>query len=356
MKKVLTIGGATQDIFIHYATMKTFVHEEQTFVLLEEGKKIEVDDIVQRSGGGATNAAVSFQHLGFDVSSFFKVGNDCAGSEIIKELQDAGINVSHTLRNGSTPTGTSIIIPSPSGNRTVLVYRGANLKIDQSELPTDAIAQADHLYITSLSGTASKLLPFIVELAKQHNTPVAINPGSSQLVAGADILYKALPNIDILIFNAHEASLLLKSFAEKNGGLKVENNGPTSGNLPPLLKETHFDLRNFFKEALSCGPRIVAVTNGPDGVYVASENNIYYHPSLPPKKPVSTLGAGDSFGSSFVAHLIEGAPVESAMIAGIINASSVIMHLDAKTGLLDKEEIKKRANQVDAKLLQNFSL
>ena len=79
MKKVLTIGGAVYDIFIEYQSPETLnlhTHDlNKRFLVLEEGAKVEVQNLAYRSGGGATNSAVSFQKLGYNTSSFFKIGS-----------------------------------------------------------------------------------------------------------------------------------------------------------------------------------------------------------------------------------------------------------------------------------------
>ena len=61
--KVLTIGGATQDIFIHYngtdiisITKKNF---HSSYMLFGSGEKIEVEKLIYETGGGATNSATS---------------------------------------------------------------------------------------------------------------------------------------------------------------------------------------------------------------------------------------------------------------------------------------------------------
>ncbi|GAI85852.1 unnamed protein product, partial [marine sediment metagenome] len=108
-------------------------------------------------------------------------------------------------------------------------------------------------------------------------------------------------------------------------------------------------------EILKQGTKIVAVTNGADGVYVAHKNNIYYHPSIKPKNLVSTLGAGDAFGSCFVAQLAQDKSIEDAIRSGILNSSSVLEHLDAKTGLLSKRESEEKLKQINTDLLQTFS-
>lgn len=75
--KALTIGGATLDTIIAYEEMFTMNMQKkdtiQSFMLLEEGAKIEVTDQKSFSGGGATNAAVSFKKQDIDVSFLAKL-------------------------------------------------------------------------------------------------------------------------------------------------------------------------------------------------------------------------------------------------------------------------------------------
>ena len=362
-KKVLTIGGAMRDVFIQYQNVEIMHLDTPTkqlnFVILEEGRKIEVDQLAYHTGGGATNSAVSFKRLGFDVSSFFKIGSDQEGEFIVSRLKKEGINLDHIVRSTEVGTGNSFIIPSSGGNRSVLVYRGANLTLTAKELPLDAIAACDQLYITSLSHNASELLPVITAHAKKHNKPVAVNPGTSQLTARVDTLQTSLKNIDILILNCFEASLLMNALAQPAKQPPPEL--PEDAQLPKLLcgpiapHVSTFTLQHYFKQVLKAGPKIAVVTNGAEGVYATDGKKIYFHPSLD-VDVVSTLGAGDSFGSTFVAQLLDGKPIEQAIQAGIINSASVIQYLDTTTGLLDTEALERRKKATDISLLQTFAL
>jgi sugar/nucleoside kinase (ribokinase family) len=361
--KILTIGGAMRDIFLQYPCEQMLrlqtATKTRSFIILEEGKKVEVDAIVKSTGGGATNSALSFKRLGFDVESFFKIGTDHEGNFILEKLAKEQISTKHIARTDSVGTGTSFITPCPSGDRTVLVYRGANLTLTEAELPGDAISACDHLYITSLSGKTSCLLPLITQQAKKHNKMVATNPGTSQLTANVDTLKDALPNIDILIMNYYEANLFMEAFTEPTKQKQKQLRGDTA--LPKLLQTTSitfssFHLPHFFDTILQQGPHTIAVTNGADGVYVAHKDSVYYHPSIEPEHLVSTLGAGDAFGSCFVAQLAQGKSIENAIRAGIVNSSSVLEYLNATTGLLTQQKLEKKLATIDPNLLQKFSL
>ncbi len=360
--KILTIGAAMRDLFLEYANPETMTFDiegcEISYIMLEEGKKIELDTIEPHTGGGATNSACLFEKLDFSVSSFFKIGKDPEGDFIIKTLKEQNIALPKIARSPYAPTGRSFIVPSPSGDKVILVYRGANLTIKEDELPKQAIEQCDQLYVTSLSRKMSALLPLIAKRAKESNTPVATNPGTSQLTVNVHTLEESLPYIDTLILNCFEATLLMGHLVKHEMEIPTQTE---KKELPELLAApiirgtTCFTLQQYFQEILKRGPQTVVVTNGADGVYVTDGKQLYYHPSLP-GKPVSTVGAGDAFGATFVGQLLYKQSIGNAIRAGIINSYEVIQKLDATSGQLSKEELGKRVERLDKNLLKTFNL
>jgi len=394
--KVITIGGATQDIFITHKDPKMLrLYSKKTkkeFLILEEGSKIEIEGLSYHTGGGATNAGTSFSRLGFEVSTIFKIGNDIQAELVLKKLTEENVDTSHVSKTSKLHTGTSIIIPSITGDRTVLAYRGANTQLKKADINEPLIADCNHLYITSLSGNSAKLLPYIIKLAKKHNIPIAANPGSSQLAAGAAELRESLKHIDIFILNSQEANIFMHTLAQANQQLKhqisrrrqdavypeqrrggaqaeqVENQisvdeiainhdqkAPQLFKSPITYQDICFNLHSYFNEILKRGPKIAVVTNGAEGVYVATSKHIYFCPSIK-TKVASTLGAGDAFGSCFVASIISGKSIEESIISGVINSSSVISHLDAKTGLLSKKELENSLKELSADNIEKFPL
>lgn len=362
-KRIITIGGAMRDLFLQSSHVQTMclsgVCESQPFVALQEGRKIEIESLQSFPGGGAVNSAFSFAKQGHAVDIFCKTGSDSEGDFVSAALHAEGVETKHILKDAHEGTGLSIIIPCASGNRTALVYRGANAKLTQEEisshvLKSDLLKNRDLVYITTLAEGASQALPAIAQEAKRNNALVAVNPGTSQLTKSVATLKAALPNIDILIMNKYEATLLMSAVS-----------GSISG--------TDFTLENFFTEILKRGPQIVVVTNDKEGVYVASREpvagmvsgvsvaqvdlcpaHIYFQPSVK-THIISTLGAGDAFGSTFTGYILEGASILDAMRAGVVNAASVLSSLGANTGLLTQSELDESASHLNKAELQTFS-
>lgn len=351
MKKICSLGGATKDIFIMYEGAETLhLHTqkgEASYLLLEQGTKIDIPALHYATGGGATNAAVSFKRLGLDVKAFFKVGTDVAGEFVHAEMSREKIDISLCLIDPQTSTALSFIIPSLEHNNVALCYRGANTKLTVDEFPFSCIKEFDYLYISPLSGRSGRLLPALVAEAKKHDIPVATNPGMVQITRDVALFNEALSGISILIVNAHEATHLMKSLL-KITNLTISKSKKETIQGPRLLKnfasinDTMLTVYDYFNEILKKGPSIGVVTNGVEGVYVATHETLYFHPSLK-TEVVSGLGAGDAFSAAFIGSLAMGKSIEDAILYGVINAHSVLQFADAKEGILTADELEKRA-------------
>lgn len=346
-QKALVIGGATLDVIIAYEEMETLIHQRkgftQSYLLLEEGKKIEVVEQKNASGGGATNAAVSFKRQGYDVALFCKLGKDFAGESVLKELTGYGLDTTSILFDEEIGTATSFVVPSLKGDRTVFAYRGANAHLLGKDLPLPHIKHSAFVYITSLSKASAAHLPELVKEARKQNVKVAVNPGVSQLKRGGGYLKSSLYGIDTLILNEEEAKTFMSSILEEEGLPTPE--GEHTDALEKLTRKDrrfssgYFNLREFFRRVLDLGPKVVVVTNGSEGVYVATQEHLYFHPALK-IKVVNTLGAGDAFGSGFTGMWYRTGDLERAIRAGVLNSASVISYSDAKTGLLSEKDLE----------------
>lgn len=362
MVKVFTIGSATQDIIIEYqeGMQISFNKTGTPYIAWPEGSKIEAQKLHYASGGGATNSAASFAQLKCTTSCFFKVGDDAAGKAIREDIAQRGINIHHAVSK-EEETGTSFIFPSSKKDRIVFSHRGANQTITKTDIPEKLFGEYDCLYITSLTNKAADILPHITYQAQKRidktGIKVAVNPGKSQLMQNISPLKAALAYIDVLILNTEEMKRFmhsLKSRHFKSTGIGIVPNGPLLMQSILSFSDITFTLQEYFKEIFSYNVKRIVVTDGKNGVYVATKDTIYFHPALQIEL-VNSLGAGDAFGSCFVASLLLGKKIEDAIRYGILNASSVIMHHDAKSGLLTQPELNQFLQTLDKTLLQTYT-
>jgi len=78
--KILTVGGAMIDTIAIIDSDRiermTMLNADSSFLLLEEGRKTEAEEVSTHPGGGAVNAAVAMARLGMDVALLAKLGTD----------------------------------------------------------------------------------------------------------------------------------------------------------------------------------------------------------------------------------------------------------------------------------------
>ena len=89
------------------------------------------------------------------------------------------------------------------------------------------------------------------------------------------------------------------------------------------------------------GPKMVVLSDGPNGAYLYMDETLYHNPIYPDiAPPLDRTGAGDAFSSTFVAALALGKTPLEAFTWGPINSMSVVQEVGAQKGLLSKEKIE----------------
>lgn len=295
---VITIGTATQDIFYPLAS------DGFTF---EKGAKAEVGAPFCSVGGGAVNAAVTFARQGFKTAALFRTGNDSAGESIVREVEKEGITAWARTAHGEA-TGQSAVLLYPSGERTVLAHRGAANNLPLKDIPFASL-KAKWVYIAP-SHIDAAVTGAIVDHCYAQGILVAFNPSAAYCADGGKLLKPLLSKIRVLITNREEAEMI-------TGGAFADLDELVDG--------------------------IYVMTDGPQGVQVSDGNRIYTAGIFPDKNLVSRTGAGDAFGSGFVAGLIRKEDIVYAMRLASANATAVTEHLGAHTGALTRGQFEKGA-------------
>ena len=106
------------------------------------------------------------------------------------------------------------------------------------------------------------------------------------------------------------------------------------------------------------GPKIVCITDGPNGAYAydGHMNEYWFMPIYPdPKPPLNRTGAGDAFASTFTTAIILGKSVHDALRWAPVNSAYVVQGIGAQRGLLTRDILlsyleKAPANYVPVKL------
>lgn len=332
MFDIITIGTATRDIFLFsplFRIVKDPKHlkkigfptgEAQCFAL---GGKIEIGKPILITGGGACNTAVTFSRQGLKSAALVKLGMDEAAGDILGKFNKEKITP-FAIREKNAATAYSIVLLAPSGERTILVYRGASENLKIKEIPLSKL-KTRWVYISSGKIYLETLKKIFDYFAKQK-TLIAFHPSKHSIEAGPGKLKPLLAKSKAVILNREEAAY--------------------------LIGEDYHNEKEIFKKLDKVVPGITVMTDGPNGVSVSDGFNVYKAGIFKEKKIIDRTGAGDAFGSGFVAGLIQKKEkcvkglcqinnVEYAIRLGSANATSVVEHIGAKEGILTKSGFEK---------------
>jgi len=355
--KALTVGSSSVDIITVIADENieriTMVNATASFLLLEQGRKIDAENISIHCGGGAVNVAVSLARLGYDAAVLSKIGIDLNADKVRETLRQEGVSDDLLVESGELGTGVAVMISSHDRNATIFTHRGANTLLHCDDIADDIFNGVDLLYVASLSEGSADCFPHLLKTGREAGARVAANPGIRQLTTRRREFFDALENLDLLTMNRVEAQALLpgtKGARPKNQPLTLDQDGPELMTRGLHFEGLHLELDRFTQELHERGPRFVVVTDGIKGAYLSAQGHLYFCPVLH-TEAAGTAGAGDGFASTVAAYLESGAEPEDALLAATANASSVVEHVDTQTGLLDREKIRHRTNQHAADLV-----
>lgn len=336
MFDIISIGGATQDVFVRSEGAQVIRlsdrSHEQAWIGFDYGAKVPVESMRFTVGGGATNTSVGFSLLGLQAACAVRVGDDRSGEQVIAELQAQGVDTRLVCRKPGQ-TGYSVILTSFEGERSILAYRGANSQLCADDLDWELLAQTRWFYLSSLSGSASELVAPLLAFAREKGIRVAMNPGNTQLKLGLEGLTPLLQDVDLLFLNRDEASALT-GISPPRPLPEQRRSGPAHAVRPGYM----YDLEPLFEVLCPLVRTAVILTDGKRGTQVAHGDQIYLMPILP-VEVADVLGAGDAFGAGFTSGWIAEGDLATALRWGSANSASVVTDPGAHFGLLTRDKM-----------------
>ncbi len=319
MFDVITVGSATQDVFVNVDGTQLISFEDadhkSDYLALSYGAKIRVDSTILDTGGCSINTAATFAKMGLRTAAFSKIGRDLTGKRVVEDIEERGVDSCLLVQSEQYASGISVIITGFTGDRTILVSRGAATHICDEDIPREQMAEARWLYIGSLHGESGAMFGNIAAFAAEQGVRVAINPGSTQLEQGIEGLGETLRQATVMFLNRAEAYKLT--------------------GVEPLRGPS--DERQMLRMLYQAGCQNVVMTVGSAGSWGYDGGSFYTIPAYP-TEVVSTVGAGDAFAAACVVALDKGLQLNEAMRIGAANAASVVSQFGAKEGILSWQD------------------
>ncbi len=237
-------------------------------------------------GGAPGNFLAALNACDKKTAFLGKVGNDTFGHLLLKTLNGAGIETKGVVVDDSVFTTLAFVTFDESGDRSFSFARkpGADTQLTWEEIDKSLIENAGVFHFGTLSLTDEPVRSATqkaVAYAKKQGKLITCDPNlrmplwKSEDAAREQMLW-SLHQADVVKISDNEVEFLWSCTPEEGAD--------------KLLQEF--------------GVSLAMVTLGPDGALLKTKNAAF-RAECPRVHPVDTTGAGDIFGGSAVARLLE---------------------------------------------------
>lgn len=233
-------------------------------------------------GSSSVITACGAVRLGLSVAFIGLVGDDLFGHFMLDAMQERGIDTSHCLVDGTTPTGLSVIFSQPE-DRAILTYPGTIPLLQPGQIDTALFDQVRHLHVGSyfLLDALRPTLPDLFLQAKAHGLTISLDTNWDP--SGKWDVKPVLPYIDLFFPNRNEVN-------------HITGKEDLSEGLHALAKQVP----------------TLAVKLGAQGGLARQANMKVTARSLP-VTVADTTGAGDSFNAGFLFGYLNGYSLQEGL-------------------------------------------
>lgn len=328
----MCLGNALVDVLSHVtdSDLERLAITKGSMALVDLQMSTEIynsaTNAIEVSGGSAANTAAGVAALGGKAGYIGKVSDDALGRVFTHDMSVLGVDVGRALTSPSVleeSTGSSIVLVTPDGERTMATHLGANSTFGPNDIDQDLISRAEVVYIEGYlwdTPAAIEAIRMAIETAHAADGLVAMTLSDSFCVERhrQDFLSLLHDDLDLLFCNEEEAKLLFGSNDIAHAIESIEQTG-----------------------------LLAAVTRGSLGSVVVRADGPIEIAAEPVEKVIDTTGAGDLFAAGFIYGFTHGQdPAACAQLGGVC-AAEVISHLGARP----QADLKEIANAPRLRLL-----
>jgi sugar/nucleoside kinase (ribokinase family) len=308
----IAIGDIVVDDFIKIkdAEIENSEKDNRQKICLTFGDKIPYEaNYLIPAAGNSSNATVAAARLGLKTALVTNLGNDEDGVRCLTTLKKEKIDTCFVERHPDLKTNHHYVLWHDD-NRTILI------KHEKYPYVLPNIGKPKWIYLSSLGENS---LPFHEQIADYLDThpeiKLAFQPGTYQIRFEAQKLARFYARAELFFCNKTEAKKILQSDSN--------------------------DLTVLVIELKALGPKTVFVTDGRNGVYFSTDNEVKHLPIFPNSNPpIESTGAGDAFSATVTSGMIIGLSLEDSIKWGLVNSMSVVQQIGAQAGLLSRAQIE----------------
>lgn len=322
--KTLGLGNALVDVLLRLDTDQVLaeigiekaamdlIDRNQMLAIRKAGEKL---DSRKAPGGAAANSMRAMAALGATTGYIGKTGTDELAAFYENELKKAGVTP-HLIRVPGE-TGSSTVLISPDGERTMATYLGPAATLSGDEMQAGIFSRYECLYIEGYLIVNGSLLRRAMELAKICGLRVALDLANFQVVkSNSELLHELIPRyVDILFCNESEA--------------ETYTGQPARQAVSTLARQVG----------------LAVVTLGKDGALIGKGDEIIAVAAAG-GRAVDTTGAGDHFAAGILYGLGRNATLPQCGAVGALLAGAIIEVVGAKIPDEQWEQIKLKVDEI----------
>ena len=262
-------------------------------------------------GGKGANQAVATARLGAQVTMIGRVGDDDFGRAQQRNLAQEGIGVTHVSVDPEEATGIALITLDATGQNSIILAPGANMRLTVAHVEAAAQAIADAEILICQLECPLEAVTRAIELARAQGVRVILNPAPARSL-DTDLLHL----VDYLIPNESETTLLT--------GIQVSD--------LPSAEKAAANLRER-------GVSTVILTLGEQGALLSTAEGIIHEGGYS-VEVVDTTAAGDAFVGGFAVALAEGQPLPEAVRFANAAGALAVTRLGAQPSLPTRRAVE----------------
>jgi len=261
---------------------------------------------IEISGGSAANTMVGVASLGGKSGFIAKTATDQFGEVFRHDIRAAGVTFDTPPAAGGEPTGRSLILVTPDGQRTMNTFLGVSPQLGSGEVDADLIRSARIVYLEGYlfdRPEAKAAFRQAADIAAKAGRQVALTLSDAFCVDRhrAEFLDLVRNSVDILFANQAEVTSLYETASFEEAARRAQ-----------------------------ADTRLAALTRSENGSVILSGGEAIEIPAAPLAKVVDTTGAGDLYASGFLLGVARGLDLETAGRLGSLAAAEIISHIGAR--------------------------
>ncbi len=309
---VVAIGNALVDVIAHCDDAFLAAHQRTkgSMALIDvptmETLYGAMGPGIEMSGGSAANTMVGVASFGGKAGFIGKTASDQIGEVFRHDIRAAGVTFETPASADDEPTGRSLILVTPDGQRTMNTFLGVSPHLGNGEVDANLIRSAQILYLEGYLFDRDEAKTAFREAA-------AIAAGAGRRVA--------LTLSDPFCVDRHRAEFL--QLVKSSVDILFAN----EAEIMSLYETSSFDLA---AQRAKADTKFAALTRSEKGSVILAGGEAIEIPAAPVAEVVDTTGAGDLYAAGVLLGVARDLPMETAGKLGSLAAAEVISHVGAR--------------------------